>query len=113
MEQLAPTPDRLFEIGHAFRNARALMSAVQLGVFTALAESALDADNLGRCVGIAERGARDFFDALVALGLLQRDDLGLYSNAPVADLYLNSRKTTYVEVSSKTSTHANMACGAP
>src|SRR5262245_640083 len=96
MERATPTPDRLLELGHAFRSARTVMSAVQLGVFTALAESNLDANNLQERLGIAERGARDFFDALVALGLLQRDSLGHYSNAPAADLYLDSGKATYI-----------------
>jgi O-methyltransferase domain/Dimerisation domain len=96
MEYSTPKPDHLLEIGHAFRSARAVMSAVELGVFTALAESTLDANNLRQRVGIAERGAQDFFDTLVALGLVQRDDLGRYSNAPVADFYLDSRKATYI-----------------
>ena len=96
MEHSTPTPDRLLEFGHAFRSAKAVMSAVQLGVFTALAGSARDANNLRQCIGIAARGAHDFFDALVALGLLQRDNLGRYSNAPAADLFLDSRKATYI-----------------
>jgi hypothetical protein len=96
MEGSTLRPDRLVELGYAFRGARALMSAVELGVFTALAGAVLTGDDLQRRLGLAERGAHDFFDALVALGLLQRDGLGRYSNAPDADLYLDSRKGTYI-----------------
>jgi hypothetical protein len=86
----------IMELGYAFRGAKALMSAVELGVFTALAEGALDGEALRRKLGIAERGARDFLDALVALGLLHRDGGGRYANSPAADLYLDTRKESYV-----------------
>jgi hypothetical protein len=88
--------DRIFSLGHAFRASKALLSATELGLFTVLAEGPLDRDHLTTRLGIAERGARDFFDALVALGLLQRDEAGRYSNVPEADLYLDQRKPTYV-----------------
>jgi hypothetical protein len=65
-----------------FWASKTLMSAVELGIFDALASSPLDATALWLRLGIHERGARDFFDALVALGLLQRDNAGLYTNSP-------------------------------
>jgi SAM-dependent methyltransferase len=42
------------------------------------------------------RSARDFFDALVALGMLERDDDGRYSNTPATDLFLDQAKPSYV-----------------
>src|ERR1700730_8349401 len=52
---------------------------------------------LAKQVGIHERGARDFFDALVALGMLERDDAsGRYANTPATDLYLDRHKPTYI-----------------
>ena len=96
MERTNVKPDRIFELGYAFRGARALMSAVELGVFTALAQSPTECDTLRRQLGLDNRGARDFFDALVALGLLQRDDNGRYANSPEADLYLDRGKTSYI-----------------
>jgi hypothetical protein len=67
MEVPFVTPDRIVKLGLAFRGAKTLLSAAELGVFTALAEGPLDLDTLSKQVGIHERGARDFFDALVAL----------------------------------------------
>jgi hypothetical protein len=88
--------DRIFGIGHAFRASKALLSAAELGVFTVLADGPLACDELRTRLGIAERGAGDFFDALVALDLLARDDERRYANTPDADLYLDRRKPTYI-----------------
>lgn len=88
--------ERILELGYAFRAAKALMSAVELGVFTALADGALDGEALRQRLGLAERGARDFFDSLVALGLLHRDGPDRYANTPAADLYLDAGKDGYI-----------------
>ena len=89
-------PKRILEIAYAFWRSKALLSAVELGVFTMLAEGPLDLATLTRRTGIHERGARDFFDALVALGALRRDADGRYENDPEFDLYLDRRKPTYL-----------------
>jgi O-methyltransferase domain/Dimerisation domain len=96
MENRIITPDRIVKLGLAFRGAKALLSAVELGVFTALAEDSLDLDALRMRVGIDERGARDFFDALVALGMLERDERGRYANTPETNFYLDRQKPTYI-----------------
>jgi O-methyltransferase domain/Dimerisation domain len=96
METPVVKPDRIVRLGLAFREAKALLSATELGVFTALAEGPLDWQALAEQVGIDERGARDFFDALVALGMLERDNNRSYTNTPETDLYLDRRKPTYV-----------------
>src|SRR5215470_8778551 len=81
-------PDRILRMSNAFKEAKALLSAVELDVFTALAGAPLDAEALRAKIKIHARGARDFFDALVALGLLNRDRQGFYSNAADSELYL-------------------------
>jgi hypothetical protein len=90
-----PTPEAIMELGHAFWGSRALLSAVELGLFSELAGgSALDAKALRKRLGIQPRGARDFFDALVALGVLEREE-GLYRNTPAAELFLDRSKPGY------------------
>jgi hypothetical protein len=69
---------------------------VELGVFTALGEDSLDCETLIERIGIHPRGSRDFFDALVALDLLDRDAAGRYANRPDGALYLDVRKPTYI-----------------
>jgi SAM-dependent methyltransferase len=96
MDAAAVAPDRIVQLGLAFRAAKTLLSAAELGVFTALAEKPLDLDTLRKQIGIDERGARDFFDALVALGMLERDDYGRYANTPETALYLDRKKPTYI-----------------
>jgi hypothetical protein len=91
----APSPARLLQLGLGFWGPRALLSAVELEVFSALAKGPLGEDRLREQLGLHARSARDFLDALVALGLLQRR-AGKYSNAPDADTYLDRAKPGYV-----------------
>src|SRR5215208_7069385 len=90
------TPNRITELARAFRPSKALLTAVELGVFTALAREHCNLEALRTEIGIAERGAQDFFDSLVALKLLVRDQTGRYQNSPEADLYLDRKKSTYI-----------------
>jgi hypothetical protein len=89
-------PDRIMELANGFRAAKVMLSAVELDVFTVLAEGARDLDSLRAKIGISERGARDFSDALVALGLIERDANGCYRNTAETDLYLDRRKPTCI-----------------
>ncbi len=83
------------QIGLAFWSSKALLSAVELEVFTELARRPEDGEALQRRLGLHPRGARDFLDALVALGFLQREN-GVYRNSPEADLFLDKRKASYM-----------------
>ena len=94
-----PRSDRLFEIGSAYRQAKVLLSAVELGVFSELAAGPLDARDLASRIQVHGRPARDFFDALVATGLLTRDDEGRYRNTEESDFYLDRAKPTYLGAS--------------
>ncbi|MGD9850771.1 MAG: methyltransferase [Nitrospirales bacterium] len=89
------TPDPIMQLGMAFWGAKALLSAVELGVFSELAKRPQDRETLQQQVGLHSRSARDFFDALVALGMLDRQN-GLYRNTPETDLYLDRAKPTYL-----------------
>ncbi len=93
--QTLPAPERILELGLAFWGSKALLSAVELGVFTELAKGALTADELGERLGLHPRSRRDFLDALVALKMLDRDD-GRYLNTVETDLFLDRRKPSYL-----------------
>ena len=70
------------QLGTAFWASKTLLSAVELGLFTELASSGpLDAEALRERLGLHPRSARDFFDALVALGMLEREDGALPQHA--------------------------------
>jgi SAM-dependent methyltransferase len=90
------TPDHILEVAQGFRGAKALLSAVELDVFTVLADGPLELEHLSAQLGLNARGARDFLDALVALGMLVRPHNGRYGNSAETDLYLDRNKPTYV-----------------
>jgi hypothetical protein len=92
-------PGRIMQVGMGFFASKAILSAVELGVFTELAARPATAEELGERLGIHERARCDFFDGLVALGFLERDGDGhdgTYSNAADSDLFLDRDKPTYV-----------------
>ncbi len=89
------TPEKIMRLGMAFWGAKTLLSAVELDVFTILAKEPMDAQTLRRHLGLHERSALDFFDALVALGMLERRD-GFYANTPETDFYLDKAKPSYI-----------------
>lgn len=88
-------PDAILQLGMGFWASKTLLSAVSLGLFSELAQGPLDCGEIQRRLGLHERGARDFLDALVALRVLQRDG-ARYSNSAEADLFLDRAKPSYV-----------------
>ncbi|WP_242053498.1 acetylserotonin O-methyltransferase [Nostoc parmelioides] len=87
--------DNILQIGMSFWSAKTLLVAVELGLFTELASSPLDSQTLTRRLGLHPRAARDFFDALVALGLLERHG-EQYSNTPETAKFLVRGQMEYV-----------------
>lgn len=90
-----PTPEYIMQIGMGFFASKTLLSAVELGVFSALVDAPADLPTLRTRLGLHERSARDFLDALVALRLLERRN-GIYSNTTVTNLFLDRVKPSYV-----------------
>lgn len=89
------TPEHIMQVGLGFWASKTLLSAVEMGLFTELARHPEGHDALRDRLGLHERGARDFFDALVSLGFLERRG-GVYNNTPATDLFLDRRKPTYL-----------------
>jgi cyclopropane fatty-acyl-phospholipid synthase-like methyltransferase len=90
-----PSPDAIMQLGLAFWGSKALLSAVELGLFTALACGPRSASSLVSELGLQPRGATDWLDALVSLGMLERvgDE---YRNTVETDLFLDRGKPSYV-----------------
>lgn len=92
-------PGRLMQIGMGFWPAKTLLSAVELGVFTALGGKALAAGELQRELGLHPRGVADFLDTLVALDLLARDGEGetaRYRNTEETAHFLDRNSNGYM-----------------
>lgn len=89
------SPDSILQLGLGFWSSKTLLSAIELGLFTELAHGPLDRPTLADRLGIHPRGARDFFDALVALHMLERNN-DQYSNTSEGNLFLDRKKPSYV-----------------
>ncbi len=92
-------PSHIMQIGFGFWGSKTLLSAVELGLFTELAKGPASAAAIGDRLGLHSRSTRDFLDALVALGLLQREGRGVdatYTNTPETALFLDRNSPAYV-----------------
>jgi hypothetical protein len=90
-----PTPEQIMNLGMAFWGSKTLLSAVEIGLFTELAKEPLELETLSERFMLHPRSARDFLDALVALGMLERDG-DQYANTTETDLFLDRSKPSYV-----------------
>ncbi|MGW7750237.1 methyltransferase [Streptomyces violaceusniger] len=89
------SPEPILQVGLGFMASKALLTAVELDLFSQLAEGPRTGGDLAEALGLHPRGAADFLDALVALGFLERSG-GVYRNSPSADTFLDREKATYV-----------------
>ncbi|HWI01403.1 MAG TPA: methyltransferase [Propionibacteriaceae bacterium] len=90
-----PTPEAILRLGLGFWASKTLLTAVELGLFTTLANGSLTAKAVLTELDLQPRGGRDFLDALVSLGVLERtrDE---YANTTAADLFLDRNKPSYI-----------------
>lgn len=88
------TPAKIMQLGFGFMGSKTLLSAIELGLFTELAKGSLDTDALAKRLNLHPRSARDFFDALVALGMLRRTGTR-YANTAETALFLDRAKPSY------------------
>jgi hypothetical protein len=91
----APEINHILQTGLGFWASKTLLSAIEMEVFTELARHPEDLDTLAGRLGLHPRSSRDFLDALVALGFLERHD-GKYANTASTDFFLDKNKPSYV-----------------
>lgn len=92
-------PSHIMQTATAFWASKVLLTAVELDLFTTLADGAQTAEQLGMALGLHPRGTYDFFDALVALKFLEREGdgpAGRYRNTPETAAFLNKKCPTYI-----------------
>ncbi|KAJ0405947.1 hypothetical protein P43SY_005513 [Pythium insidiosum] len=91
-----PSPDAILQVGMGFFASRTLLVAVEMQLFTLLAAQPLTAQELEAKLQLHARSSRDFLDALVALGFLQRSQDGRYANTRDTDFFLDRNKPSYL-----------------
>lgn len=92
-------PSKIMQIGMGFWASKTLLTAVNMELFTHLADGALSGREIQNKLGLHNRSLFDFLDTLVALGFLDRTGLkenAAYSNSNDSDLFLDKNKLSYI-----------------
>jgi 2-polyprenyl-3-methyl-5-hydroxy-6-metoxy-1,4-benzoquinol methylase len=93
------SPARIMDVGLGFWSSKVLLSAIELGLFTALGAKSLTGRELQATLGLHPRADPDFFDALVALRFLERDGDGpeaRYRNSDETGLFLDRNSPQFM-----------------
>jgi ubiquinone/menaquinone biosynthesis C-methylase UbiE len=94
-QAIQPSPVRIFEALRAFQETAALKAAIELGIFTAIAEGAATAAAIASQCNASERGIRILCDSLTASGLLEKSD-SRYRNTADTAVFLNRHSPAYM-----------------
>ena len=92
-------PSHIMQVGMGFFASKALLSAVELGLFTEIAKRKMTASEIAQALGLNQRAVPDFPDALLALGFLRREGDGpnsVYSNTPESAAFLDRNSPDYI-----------------
>ena len=90
-----PSPELFFQTVNAYQRTAAIKAAVELDVFTAIAEGAHTPEELAARCETAERGMRILCDYLVIVGLLTKEGWR-YGLTPDSALFLDRRSQAYL-----------------
>jgi SAM-dependent methyltransferase len=91
----APSPEHFFQSINSFHITQALKGAIELDVFTAVAEGNTTAKALAEKCQASERGMRILCDYLFATGFLTKAD-GQYGLTPDSAMFLDRRLPSYL-----------------
>jgi hypothetical protein len=90
-----PSPEYFFASANAYQRTAALKAAVELELFTAVAEGNRDARSIAARCEASERGARILCDFLVVNGFLTKDGGG-YGLTQDSAVFLDKRSPAYM-----------------
>src|SRR5271165_5970774 len=90
-----PTPERFFNAINAYEQTEAMKAAVELEIFTAIAEGNTTAATIAKRCEAAERGVRTLCDFLTIHGFLTKEG-AQNTLAPDSALFLNGHSSAYI-----------------
>jgi 2-polyprenyl-3-methyl-5-hydroxy-6-metoxy-1,4-benzoquinol methylase len=90
-----PTPERFFNTINAYEQTEAMKAAVELEVFTAVAEGNTSAATIAKRCNASVRGVRTLCDFLTIHGFLTKEG-AQYALAPDSALFLNRHSPAYI-----------------
>ena len=88
--EVAPTPVLFFDTVNAFVRTEAIKAAIELDLFTAIAQAAQTPADLALRCKAAERGVRILCDYLTVVGMLTKSG-GRYALTPESATFLDRR----------------------
>lgn len=94
-EAHAPSLELIFETIHGFQRTGALKAALELDLFTGIAEGADNAAKLAGRSNASERGMRILCDYLAVIGLLTKT-ADCYQLTPDSSVFLNKKSPAYM-----------------
>ena len=83
------SPDRILQACFGYQASQALLSAIELGLFTELGKGPRSVTQICHALSLSERAVPQWLETLVALGFVNRDGSGECA------LYLNTRETSH------------------
>ena len=92
-------PSKIMEVGLGYWGSKALLSAVELGLFTELARQPMTGKQLEKKLGLHPRATYDFLDVILAMGFLHRDGdgaEGVYRNTDETQAFLDKESPRYI-----------------
>lgn len=92
--QAQPSPDLFFDTITAYQKTAALKAAIDLDLFTALADAPAAAPDIARACNAAERGVRILCDYLTVQGFLKKS-ADEYALTPDTAAFLNRKSPGY------------------
>ena len=95
MQPPGPSPALVLDTVNAFQRTEALKAAVELDLFTHLADGPSTAAELAAACGAAPRGVRILADYLTILGFLRKEG-DRYALTPDADAFLSRNSPAYL-----------------
>lgn len=95
MEEKFLTADDIRNLAYSFQQSRILLTAIELGIFSALDKHMLTSKEVAEKLHINERAADRLMNALVAIGLLKKIH-GKFYNTESASQYLVEGKTNFI-----------------
>ena len=90
-----PSPDLFFDTVQAYQRTAALRAAIELGLFTAIADGAQTVPALAAKCQASERGIRILSDFLTIVGFLIKTG-GSYQLTPDSAVFLNAHSPAYM-----------------
>jgi hypothetical protein len=92
-------PSHIMQVGLGFWASKTLLAATKLGLFTLLDGGARTSEQVRSSLALHGQNLLDFLDALLSLGFLEREGVGLgakYRNTPETEAFLVKGKPQYI-----------------